>query len=94
MTASAAFVRWSDLTKNQNFDEKAYALLNRVLKYQSKEGWFDEYGGADPGYQSLCTYYLSDIYTMRPNWKIKSKIRNSINFIKYFIHPDGSFGGV
>ena len=31
MTASAALVRWSDLTKDQNFDDKAHKLLNRVL---------------------------------------------------------------
>ena len=62
-TAAAALFRWYDLT-NQDSDAstKAELLVSRILKNQSKEGWFKEYEGADPGYQTLCTYYLADLH--------------------------------
>ncbi len=92
-TATAALVRWNDFTNDDKAASVSRKFLDRILTNQSKEGWFDEYGGADPGYQSLCTYYLSDIHQLRPNWKLLSPLKKSIKFLSYFAHPDGSFGG-
>ena len=48
-TAAAALFRWYDLT-NQDSDAstKAELLVSRILKNQSKEGWFKGVRGADP----------------------------------------------
>ena len=93
-TALAALNRWHLLTGDVNAEKKSYQILQRILTHQSPEGWFCEYGGADPGYQSLCTYYLADVYLNRPDLGLLEPLRRSIQFLQYFVHPDGSFGGI
>lgn len=92
-TAVAALFRWYGLTSEVRADVKARLLLDRIVKGQSSEGWFTEYEGFDPGYQSLATYYLADIYFKQKDLQIRNLLEHSLEFLKYFIHPDGSFGG-
>ncbi|MCX7734254.1 MAG: hypothetical protein N2254_05765 [bacterium] len=91
-TASAAIYKWEDLT-GENVGARARYFLDKILKEQSDEGWFREYEGADPGYQTLCIYYMSDIFRMRPELNLREPLRKAIEFLLYFMHPDGSFGG-
>jgi hypothetical protein len=93
-TAVAALQRWHHLTGEKTAEKKAKIQLIKILKHQSAEGWFKEYDGADPGYQSLCTYYLADIHRERPDWNLLEPLRRSIQFLWNFAHPDGSFGGL
>lgn len=93
-TAIAALVRWELLTADIQANNKYRELLNYLLKQQSSEGWFREYQGADPGYQSLCTCYLADIHLLCPDLQLLEPLRKSIQFLWHFAHPDGSFGGV
>jgi len=93
-TAAAALVRWHRLTQKPDVEIRARQLIEDILKHQSSEGWFKEYEGADPGYQSLCTYYLSDIHIIRTDWNLLEPLRKSIQFLWHFAHPDGSFGGL
>jgi hypothetical protein len=71
----------------------AEGLLGRILQNQSPEGWFPEYEGADPGYQTLCVYYLAQVYRLKPSEELRQALGRAIEFISYFIHPDGTFGG-
>jgi hypothetical protein len=91
-TAAAALYKWSVLTGEPG-EERGYLFLKRILAEQSDEGWFKEYEGADPGYQSLCTYYMADIHRMRPELSLIDPLRKSVQFLWHFAHPDGSFGG-
>jgi hypothetical protein len=93
-TAVAVLVRWHALTDDKNSESRAHTLLMRILKHQSAEGWFKEYEGADPGYQTLCTYYLADVHSKRPDWRLLEPLRRSVQFLWYFAQPDGSFGGL
>ena len=93
-TAVAALVRWVKLVGgDQNETSKADVLLERILRNQSDEGWFKEYEGPDPGYQSLCTYYLADVHLNRKDFNLLDPLRQSVQFLWHFAHPDGSFGG-
>lgn len=92
--AVAALVRWDKITGDYRAIQKAEELLSRILEKQSTEGWFLEYEGADPGYQSLCTMYLSDVHQNRTDWNLEDNLKKSIRFLWHFAHPDGSFGGV
>lgn len=92
-TAAAALVKWSVLT-GEDGEERGQALLARILARQSAEGWFDEYGGADPGYQTLCLYYLADLHRLRPSPELLDRLCRSLRFLWHFAHPDGSFGGL
>ena len=93
-TASSALFRWHHFTNDTKTEIRAIELLERILHHQSKEGWFKEYNGADPGYQSLCLYYMADIHFQRPDLELLEALQKSIQFLWYFAHPDGSFGGV
>ena len=92
-TAAVALYKWHTLT-GENGENRGWSFLNRTFKHQSEEGWFEEYGGADPGYQSLCTYYLSDLHRLRPDLNLGPNLYRSMRFLWHFAHPDGSFGGI
>ena len=92
-TAIAALMKWRRLS-NVTTNKKAKLLAERILAHQSSEGWFSEYGGFDPGYQTLCTHYLVEIYKEDANLIPIEAIGKSIDFLEHFIHPDGSLGGV
>lgn len=91
-TAVAALVKWTKLT-GEDGEVRGKEILSRIISNQSHEGWYLEYEGADPGYQSLCTYYLCDVYNTTKDEDLKTSLLASVEFIKYFVHPDGSFGG-
>jgi len=92
-TAVAALYKWNLLTGESSCD-RAEEILNKILTAQSEEGWYREYEGADPGYQTLCTYYLADILRMQNNDRLRDSLTQSIHFLWHFAHPDGSFGGL
>ncbi|NER94651.1 MAG: hypothetical protein F6J86_12555 [Symploca sp. SIO1B1] len=91
-TAAAALYKWSSLT-NEPGEARGQQILERILAEQSPEGWFREYEGADPGYQTLCTYYLADLHYLRPDLGLLKPLQHSLQFLWHFAHPDGSFGG-
>ena len=91
-TAVAAITLWNSLSGERL--SRGDELLELIYKNQSKEGWYKEYEAADPGYQTLCTYYLWSVYEITNNEKLLSSLLKSIAFLKFFIHPDGSLGGL
>jgi len=90
---AASLINVYFILKDEQYKLKAFEYINRVLDNQSDDGYFIEYEGADPGYQSLGIYYLSSIYKKYPTEKIKNSLYKAVEFISYFIHPDGSYGG-
>ncbi len=76
------------------FEQQATILLARILSHQSIEGWFLEYEGADPGYQTLCLYYLAQFQQISPTPTLEKALVRALEFIKWFVHPDGTFGGL
>ncbi len=92
-TAAAALFRWSE-NGNPQALQRAQAVLGRILDHQSSEGWFNEYGGFDPGYETLGLYYLADIHNRRLGEGLKPALVRSLDFLVHAAHPDGSFGGL
>ncbi len=81
------------LTSESKYRDLAYKRLNDLSKLQKEEGWFPEYGGPDIGYLSLTIDYLAKVYE-KSNWDLaKEMLTKAIDFLYYFSHPDGSFGG-
>jgi len=78
-------------------DEKIEAIADRkfelLLAKQSKEGWYSEYQGADIGYLTINLDFLVRYYELSKSPKALESAVKIVNFIKYFIHPDGSIGG-
>ncbi|MBC3765014.1 hypothetical protein [Neptunicella marina] len=92
-TAAAALVRWQLLT-GENTEAKIQQLIGIIRANQSQAGWLKEYAGADPGYQTLCLYYLADVDAHRPDLNVYELVEPAIVFLSYFIYPDGSIGGL
>ncbi|MEZ5933675.1 MAG: hypothetical protein R3F54_17330 [Alphaproteobacteria bacterium] len=103
-TAAAALFRWCALARGSveaertaspaAAEDKGQRLVERILAHQSPEGWFSEYGGADPGYQTLCTDYLAWLHRTRPDLELRAPLQRSLRFLSHFAHPDRSFAGV
>lgn len=91
-TAVAAIALWNITAKKQNHRDKE--LLQIIYHHQSEEGWHKEYEGADQGYQTLCIYYLSAAFLVTKDNTLKDSIAHSLSFLKYYIHPDNTIGGL
>ncbi len=92
-SASLAMYRWHKITKDKKAEMRGRMWLDRILQHQSSEGWFEEYGSADPGYQSWCITQLAQLHLLRPDLKLNKPLSRSLEFLTYAAHPDGSFGG-
>jgi len=91
-TAAAAIILWKLLSNEKSQRDKE--LLQIIYQEQSNEGWYREYEGADPGYQTLCTYYLFCAYELSKNKNLLDSLLRTRNFLSYFVHPDGTIGGL
>ena len=91
--AAAALLACANFFNKTVYEKRALDLLESILSNQSAEGWFLEYDGADPGYQTLCLYYLAKIYCVKRDKKLHDALQRAIEFVSYFAHPDGTFGG-
>ena len=90
-TAVAAIAIWNKRSNSNN--KRHQELLEIIYSNQSAEGWYKEYESADPGYQTLCTYYLAAAYDNLKDDKLLASIQKSLNFLQYFVHPNGTIGG-
>ncbi len=86
-------VRLRALTGSEEWDAPLAERSARLKSWQDAEGWFDEYGGADPGYLSLTIGLLAETDRLRPDLGLREPCARAIAFIDHFVHPDGSAGG-
>ena len=92
--AALALLHSGDFFHQSEFTTTGNKLIDFILKHQDPEGWFPEYGGADPGYQSLCLYYLSQASDyFHTDHTLHNALGKAVEFLACFIHPDGSFAG-
>lgn len=81
------------LTKEEAFKQRSDVYLKRILDHQSSEGWYLEYAGADPGYQTHGSFYLTRLWQHSKQDELLVSLKASASFLSWFIHPDGSLGG-
>lgn len=83
-------------TGEDRYKRAARAEEGRLLDaYNASEGWFLEYDGADPGYQTQCLSYMFRMASEFGRERMGEVAAESFDrFLKYFFHPDGTFGGV
>ncbi len=88
------FLVCEEYYKSFIFKVQAEHKLERLLILQNKnEGWFKNYNGCDPGYLSFMVEYLAKSYNKVHESEIIDLIKKLLEFMSYFCHPDGSFGG-
>ena len=74
--------------------------LALTLSWQNdKEGWIQEYEGADPGYHSCSIDFMAKLRKKRivnensEEKELTTSLAKAVDFAWYFMHPDGSYGG-
>ena len=91
---AAALTATGQLSNTDRYLERATFYLERIYRHQSdNDGWYEEYGGADPGYQTHGSFYLARIWERTRDCALLDSLRRSVNFLTHFVHPDGSLGG-
>lgn len=91
--AALALVRTARATGRFEFHEAADEQLQRLLTWQSPEGWFEEYGGADPGYQTVTIDCLAKYRQLTGVAWLEEPLHRAVEFARLFLHPDGGYGG-
>lgn len=92
--AAAAFMNLVELDPERGYDEGFDDLLESLHAMQTDEGWFPEYGGADIGYASLTHSYLALIAHRTRDNRARAMADSSAEFLRHFLHRDGTTGGV
>lgn len=64
-----------------------------IIRQQSTDGWYREYGGPDPGYETLGITYLAHCWRHTDDPALLDSLHRSVRFLAHFVHPDGSLGG-
>ena len=91
--AAAALEHVHRIDGAARYRDRSGELLARILRHQSSEGWYEEYGGADPGYQTHGSFYLARLLELREDASLADSLDRSFAFLAHFVHPDGSLGG-
>ena len=76
-----------------NLEKRAIALVEKIFQHQSTEGWYEEYGGPDMGYQTHCLFYLARIWQIRPTDELLNSLKRAFEFQSYFVHLNKTIGG-
>ncbi|MHA1875449.1 MAG: hypothetical protein ACTSUC_03275 [Promethearchaeota archaeon] len=84
-----AYLLLKDSKYLQAIDEKLEVVKGRF----SEEGWFNEVGGPDTGYNEISLTYLGIYWDSSKDKRVLPIADKVLNFNKYFIYPDYISGG-
>ena len=93
LAAAGALHHAGELLAERDFLQRRDHFLEIILKHQSAEGWLHEYGGADPGYQTLGMFYLARIWQQSREGRLLTTLKRASAFLLEVIHPDRTLGG-
>jgi len=91
--AALGLFRMAAISGEDAYRRAALERIEKVLAWQSAEGWFEEYGGADPGYQTVTLDSLAKCRPFLTDGRLEEPLRRGVAFAREFLHPDASFGG-
>jgi len=82
---------YAKYARNNEALTQANRYLDRVLAlFERKEGWFEEYAGPDPGYQTRTLRYLAKIAELNERSDLWPVISKAAEFVGELMMPDGS----
>ncbi len=88
-----AWLRAGLMIGDESLIARADGTVAQILARQSSEGWYLEYSGADPGYESLGLHYLAIYQRERPSAALDASLARAVEFYSNFVAADGSVGG-
>lgn len=84
-------LNYVEYSGNDKARSKAEQYIDRFLgAFEPDEGWFLEYNGPDPGYQSRCLRYLVKIADILSRDELWTTVKSAAGFIDEVLMPDGS----
>lgn len=89
-----AYYRAHALLGDQALRAAGDACVAAIIRHQSPDGWYREYGGPDPGYETLGISYLGQCWRLTNDPALLDSLRRSVRFLAHCVHPDGSLGGI
>ena len=77
---------------------RARSMLESLVEVEGGNGWWPEYGGFDPAYQSLCMHYLAWARRFLSESdplgdRLAGALERGFETLSWFFHGDLSFGG-
>ncbi|MGH7820132.1 MAG: hypothetical protein ACREQ9_10180, partial [Candidatus Binatia bacterium] len=88
-----AFLDAHELLGDDRYRRRAREIVEGILAEQSVDGWYREYDGPDPGYESLGIAYLASYWKRTGARPVFESLCRSVEFFAHCVHPDGSVGG-
>ncbi|MFI5318026.1 MAG: hypothetical protein ACHQ6V_00465 [Myxococcota bacterium] len=73
--------------------KRADETIDAILARQHADGFYCEYGGFDPGYETLGIQYLARYWEKTRDARVLASLRRAVAFLAHAVHPDGSVGG-
>lgn len=83
-----------ELLGDKTLISRGVATVDRIIEHQSPDGWYAEYGGPDPGYESLGISYLATYLASTRHPPLAESLKRSVEFYAHCVLPDGSVGGM
>jgi hypothetical protein len=91
---AVALLDAAELFDDDRYRQGASDMIAVILEGQSSEGWYREYGGPDPGYETLGIHHLATWWQRTRSAEVQRSLERAVECFSYFVHPDGSVGGV
>ncbi len=73
--------------------ERADETVREIISHQSADGFYEEYGGNDPGYESLGIDFLARMWARTSDATLFDSLRRAVEYYWYAPQLDGSLGG-
>lgn len=92
---SLSLARAAGLLDEPSLLVAAEARFERLLSWRSAEGWFEEYGGFDVGYETLSFACLRELAELLPGRAVEIApiLEHNFRLILEAAEPDGCLGG-
>ena len=91
--AALALWRTGELLNRADLKRAARVKTDDVLTSQHDEGWFPEYDGADPGYQTVTIDCLAKLRREAGWADLTTSLEHALDFLRWFGHRMGGVGG-
>ena len=82
-----------DVTGVKELGDASRRFRDRVLDWQTPEGWFPEYGGFDPGYDTFTISFLAHLRQLTGDDSLTRPLQKAVSLAANLVGPDGSYAG-
>ena len=82
------------LTGEEAWRQAARERIAALIAAQCSEGWFPEYDGCDPGYNTWTIDFLAKYHQKSGDAAVWPAIEAAVSFTRFLIDPQGGIGGV